>query len=218
MIEKKEFAILMSTLYEIYDKEGSATKTELYFNLLEEYPIEIIKKAVTKILKSRIYSSFPKPSDIIEAIEGSKEDLKSTALDQFQTTNSAAGNQGPYRNVKFDDPIIHIVLTAMGGWNNFCMFETSRLHWIEEEFVEKYCMFYKQFKHGELPENIVGLLGMHANSPSNTTRTGLPVYQLVHTNHPREAPKQIEEPHNERLVKNVLKELGKKIKEKNNDF
>ena len=212
--DEKQFLVLMCALYEIYDKEGSATKTEIYFNVLKEYPIEKVKAGMNKILKNRVYSSFPKPADIIEAIEGYKEDLRSIALEQFIVAKSAMGTEGPYRNVKFDDPIIHTTIAAISTWPDFCVVETSKIHWLEEEFIDKYCMFYKQFKQGYLTEMPPGLLGMHANSPSNTTRSGLPIFQLVNTKHPTNMPKQIDEP---KKNINVLKELGKKIKEKKGD-
>lgn len=207
--DEKQFLVLMCTLYEIYDKEGSATKTEIYFNVLKEYPIEKVKTGITIILKNRVYSSFPKPADIIEAIEGKKEYIETIAFEQYTAARNIDVSMN--QNVKFDDILIHATISTMGGWSTFRTIETKMLHWQEIEFVKAYCIFYRQLKNGYLEDQPVGLIGAQGNSPSNTTRSGLPVYQIVNTKHPTAGPKQIDEP---KSNINVLKELGKKIKEK----
>lgn len=203
--DEKQFAMLMITLYEIYEKKGSATKTEIYFNILEEYPIEKIKKGVTNIVKKRVYSSFPKPADIIEAIEGSYGDIEERALNCFIEAKQAIMRYGIYEHVNFD-PIVNKTIDSLGTWQEWCLTPENEWTWKGKDFVKRYNTFFKQFKDGLLADVPLCLSGINTN-PERRINDVIMQYAV-------EAPKQIDEPHKEL---NVLNELGKKIKYVNNE-
>ena len=61
----KKFSRLMYSLAEVFTSEGkpSSAKTEIYFKSMEDRRIEDVVKAIESLIKTRIYTSFPKPAE-----------------------------------------------------------------------------------------------------------------------------------------------------------
>jgi len=211
----KKIVTIMNDLAEEFepDLEISDRRVDRWDRkLLQKYGIKKVEQAADKLIDTKKYKGFPKISDMVEAIEDKIEDIEAIALVQHISARQC--NVSFDQNVKFDDVLIHATINAMGGWVKFRIVETVQLHWQEEEFIRKYCIFYRQLQKGYLEDQPSGLIGMQGNSPSNTMSDGSPRFQIVHTNHPHETPKQIEEPPQVGVskTKNVLKELKNRIK------
>ena len=135
--DKVRFAKVMVVLSEIFDqgREPSEFKIEIYFQALSEYEIGVIEKAATTIIKSRVYPAFPKPGEIIQEIEGSKEER---AVSAWGEVVEAIKRTGPYQSVCFSDSTIHSVIDFMGGWPATGDWLESELKWKQKEFERLY--------------------------------------------------------------------------------
>ena len=129
----------MVVLAEIFDQgqEPSEFKIALYFKALSDYGIEVIERAAMAIVKGRVYPAFPKPGEIIQEIEGTKENQ---AIDAWGKIVSAIRQIGPYRSVSFDDPTIHSVIEFMGGWPATGDWLEDELKWKQKEFERLYAI------------------------------------------------------------------------------
>lgn len=151
--DHKQFAVIMATLAEVFNdgKEVSKIKMEIYFKALEKYPIDHISSAISEMIKSRVYPSFPKPAEIIQEITGKEENR---AIQAWLIAFDAVGRVGNYESVKFADTAIHSVIQIMGGWPKFCMMENHEVTWKQKEFERLYEVISSQ--SGKHPEYLPG--------------------------------------------------------------
>jgi len=154
--DQSKFAELMMSLAEVFDdgKGISPVKTEIYYKALEEFSIEDVEQAVVRTIKTRTFSSFPKPGEIRKEIEGDEEER---ALKAWVKVEWAVRHVGPYPSVKFDDPVIHSVIENMGGWVDFQ--EPGVFHpvWTQKEFIAHYRAIARSTNH---PEHLEGIIEM----------------------------------------------------------
>lgn len=143
---EREFADLIKALAEIWETPMSPVKSELYFKALEDLTIEQVKRAVYQIIKSRTFASMPKPGEIREAIEGTKQDK---ATEAWLLLDYAVRYIGHWSSVQFDDSVIHSVVEAMGGWEYLCTAENSKWKWKRKEFENLYPIMAKRTSHSE---------------------------------------------------------------------
>lgn len=152
-----EFARTMMALSEVFDggREPSPLKVELYFRSLREYQIGDIKNAVSVMIRTRVFPSFPKPAEIIQEIIGTSEDR---AVSSWIMVVDAIRRYGSYDSVSFDDPVIHSVVDVMGGWPKLCQEREDDLKWKQKEFERLYLVIAG--RDGNHPEHLPGLIEM----------------------------------------------------------
>lgn len=152
--DRPKFATLMKALGETYGNTApSKERVELYFRVLSDLSIEQVEEGVIALLNTRTTTStFPVPGEIRQSLSGGQ----SAALIALDKAERAVERYGSYRSVQFDDPVIHMVISAMGGWPKFCVPDPVQAwHWYQKEF----CRMYEAFaKHGrECPEVLYGI-------------------------------------------------------------
>ena len=154
--DRQSFALIMVTLGELYDKAVSEQKIEIYFDALSAYDVDMINRAANTWIKLPGKGQFmPKPSDLIEIIDG---DSEIRAQDAWIKVEKAIRSHGSWDTVIFDDPIIHAVITSLGGWMSLAGTETERdLHFKRLEFLKS----YPKYVGRELPAQ-TPLLGRQA--------------------------------------------------------
>jgi len=153
MLDKPYFVKVMTGLCELFNKTPSEFIFDIYYEAFKEYSDEQINTAVTNCVKTYKYNTLPKPADIIEWIEGTKDDK---ALNAWLTARSAIARVGYYNSVAFGDPIISRVISEMGGWVDFCSQLTCDMPFVEKRFREIYKTFEKKDIHEPVP--LVGFL------------------------------------------------------------
>jgi len=131
--------------------------------LLKKYGIQKIKIAAEEIIKTKIYSGFPKISEIIRLIEGDIESIEDIALCQWFCVRDTIEKCGAYASIKYDDLLIHKTIKAMGGWINLCKTSLKNLPWKEKEFIKIYAIFKKQ-DITDAPEYLPGIHSNYNNS------------------------------------------------------
>lgn len=135
--DMQRFVVVMATLGEVFEKDPSEAKAEIYFQALEDLPIESVEQAASAMLKARVTASFPKPAEFRQALEGDGQDAALVALSIFRNSMKRIGS---YQDVVFEDQVISDTCHAMGGWIACC----TELDWdyAKHEFVK----FYQAFK------------------------------------------------------------------------
>lgn len=138
---KDEFKPIMFGLGEIYDKELTPNIVSIYFEIFKDYPIEQFKKAIGEVIKSHKYANLPKPAEILEYLEGTKEDI---ALIAWLKVRGAIESVGYTETVEFDDPVISHCIFQMGGWQKVCEVLNKDLPFMEKDFMELYRLYVKR--------------------------------------------------------------------------
>ena len=158
--DMKEFAGLFITMYEIFgskNRNPSKMLITAYFNALKDYSIDEVRKGISSVIQSHKYDSLPKPAQIIQHITGDPEAKALLAWDKFL---NALRQHGYYRPIQFDDPVIHSVIQAMGGWLEAGEWLEDDLRWHQQRFVDLYKALSKKKKH---PEYLPGIYELHNN-------------------------------------------------------
>lgn len=134
----KELLTIGEVFYEKKDKNQLAPEVVmLWFDALREHALQDVLRALRTHVKTPVRCKFwPKPGDIEELICGSRA---TAALEAWTKVDGAVRQQGRYRSVVFDDPMIHAVLAAMGGWQAICDVATERdMQFQRQEFCRRY--------------------------------------------------------------------------------
>lgn len=210
----KEFAVLMNTLADEFDKNNELSKEKVQRwkeMLLDQYGIDVLKEAVMKIIKTRKYSGFPKISEIIEAIEGSDEDIEEIAELQLAEVKKAIMRVGSYQSPEFDDQVIMKTIPAINNWRDFCRTENDRWPFVKKEFIKLYCMYYRRNKAGKLGDVPEYLPGENALNPGNIRLGYRPETVKIKTQYPN---KIITEPKERDMSRSILGKLAKQLKGK----
>ena len=110
---RKCFALLDAEYGDKLTEQQRIYKKELFKKLIGNKPIKAIKSMVYQIIKTRKYNSFPKIAEMIEIMEGNREEETQMAwiylLEKIE-------EEGYYMSVRFPKyPAITGVIKARGG-------------------------------------------------------------------------------------------------------
>ena len=143
--DAKQFAGIIASLSEVFESgEPSKTLIKIYWLALLDLDINDIQRAASDIIRTRVYSSLPKPADIIEAIRGTSTDRATGAWIKVLGTLRGVGS---YQSVQFDDPVIHSCIEMMGGWPELGNMHIDDEKWKQREFEKLYPIMEKRGNH-----------------------------------------------------------------------
>lgn len=135
MLDKIIFSHLLVGLGEVFDRQITEVITDIYYEALKDFSTEQVKSAVYKCIKNHKYATLPKPADILEFLEGTREDK---ALVAWLQLKEAVQKGGYYASIEFYDPIITHVVNEIGGWQAFCSSKIEDLPFIQKRFTDYY--------------------------------------------------------------------------------
>lgn len=142
--DRAQFAAIMGGLAENFNGKLSGPGLDMRFAALSEFSIEQVNAAAMACVRSRKFSCMPTIAEIIEHIEGSKEDHKVEGETQARQVLEAARRHGVYATVRFADPVTNAVVRQfLGGWANVCATKEEAHTWFVKDFSERYAE-YKQ--------------------------------------------------------------------------
>jgi len=151
MLNKEKFVDLIAKVSEVFGKDLSQEAIRIYYEVLKEYSYDQIERAFYLILQTHIYNTFPKPAEIIEAIEGKQTER---SLAAWQTVIDTVRKVGHWDSVSFDDRVIHNCIEALGDWEWLCGQTKDELKFVQKEFERLYTMFSKHPR--EAKERLIG--------------------------------------------------------------
>lgn len=150
-----EFVGMVGAVTELYGKAASEFTIAIWWGALKQYDLSAVRKAFDRHVRNPDSGQFaPKPADLIRMMGGTTQD---SALVAWAKVDRALRVVGPYRSVVFDDPLVHRVLTEMGGWVALGNKTEEEWPFIGKEFENRY-RGYKM--RNEVPEYPPVLIGM----------------------------------------------------------
>lgn len=141
MLDRTRFINMMTGLAEMYKQNLSEFMLDMYFSLLKDYTEKQVSEAIRKVMANYKYNTLPKPADILEYLEGTRDDK---ALMAWLQAKEAVQKGGYYASVVFKDPIIAHCIKELGGWQNFCCCPVKELSFLEKRFLDLYRVLEKR--------------------------------------------------------------------------
>lgn len=137
-------------------RQGGIEITEIVFRMwvkgLQDWSYSEVESAFSRFLLTD--SRMPTLNDIARILRGSEEDLALAALIKVER---AITHHGSYATVVFDDPIIHIVISDLGGWIRTCRQTEHEFTWWKKEFRERYIHQLRSGESFDIPTKLFGI-------------------------------------------------------------
>lgn len=154
--EKGKFANLLTDTMAYYGKDVSPFLLAMFWEPLSWFDYAEVHTAFAKHMASTDNGQWaPKVADIMRMIEGSSQ---SQGLQAWSKVQRAIGSVGRNQSVAFDDPLIHVVISEMGGWYELCGVTLDDLPFRAKDFEARY-RAYKSRR--ETPPFAPYLMGGH---------------------------------------------------------
>jgi phage pi2 protein 07 len=153
------FMEILDAVAEQYNKTLSDGLKELYWQGLKDYDFKAVSMALTRHIRNTENGQFmPKIADIVKMLEGSSQD---TAYSAWTKVDKAVRRVGTYSTVIFDDPLIHKVISDMGGWVQLGHKQENEWPFVAKEFENRYRGFKSRNEVPEYPTALIGMFEAH---------------------------------------------------------
>jgi hypothetical protein len=157
MQDKQRFLRNLCQLADVMrEPELSEARQMAYVQVFSKYDDEQLEQAMFKAMTTLKW--FPKPAELIELLEGKREDAALVAWEKLQ---EAVRRAGRFQSVMFDDPKIARVVDAIGGWSHVC-------DWSLREMSIHRAQFLKAYQALDTPAENRPLIGQHDAQNSAT--------------------------------------------------
>ncbi len=166
MQDRIGFVERISALAESLGVEMSEGKLWAYEQALSDYSDPQIAAAISIALKTCKF--FPKPVELIELIEGRKEDQASLAWEALLDTMQRVGT---YQSILFEDGRIARAVRLLGGWQVCCQWKTEELKFLRIDFLK----VFSSLPIDTAPEVLDGIAAINASAHGYADRIPEPV-------------------------------------------
>lgn len=133
----KKFVAIVNAADENVGKPRSKEAVAMMFEVLKDYDIADVARAVHRLMRSSPYCI--KPSDVVREIDGTASDRSAEAWQLFKR---ALYDHGSFDSVAFPDPAYHWAILKMGGWEvtarEFEQYDDRELNFREKDFRQLY--------------------------------------------------------------------------------
>lgn len=161
------FGQLLDSVGELYGKPVSEKIIPIWWASLKQFDYDAVQDAFGRFVTNSDNGQFmPKPADIIRMLQGSSVDK---ALQAWSKLDKAVREVGPYRDVVFDDPLIHAVIESMSGWIRFGTETDKEWDFVQNEFVTRYKGFKSRQETPQYPSVCVGIANAYNRSHGHET-------------------------------------------------
>lgn len=134
--DRKQFFKLIGDVHAFYQRDFSEFSGNVWWEAMHPYDFAAVSHALNRHCVNPDHGQFmPKPADVVKMLEGSTQD---SALVAWAKVDRAIRSIGRYVSVSFDDPLIHRVVTEMGGWVALGQKEEKEWPFVRNEFVNRY--------------------------------------------------------------------------------
>lgn len=157
--EFNDFATLINSVSDLYGKQVSDIALSLWWNALKHFDLVAVREALSAHVRNPDNGQFmPKPADVVRLLGGTTTD---SAMLAWSKVDKAVREVGTYRDIAFDDAIIHRVIYDMGGWSIFFGTKTEdNWPYVAKEFQTRY-RGYAITGVTEYPKLLVGMANVH---------------------------------------------------------
>lgn len=134
--QKERFGQLLIDTLSLYRVDITKSMLEIWWEDLSHFDIDAIEQAFSMHRRNPDDGQFaPKPANIVRLLGGTSKDR---AIMAWNKAKKAISSVGSYESVVFDDPIIHAVISDMGGWVTFCQGDADELKFRQNDFENRY--------------------------------------------------------------------------------
>ena len=154
--DQGRFVTILTGVADYYEKTLPASVISLYWAGLRAYDLAAVEKAMWEHTQSPDEAGrwMPKIADIKQKLEGRTQDQASVA---WAKVDSAVRKVGTYRDVVFDDGMIHRVLSDMGGWISLGTKTEDEWPFVAKEFENRYRGYRLRSEAPEFPPVMIGI-------------------------------------------------------------
>ena len=146
-------------VYAFYEKDLSDFSLDLWWRAMKRYDLSAIIEGFNRHVMNPDQGKWlPKPADIIKMIDGGTQD---SALIAWAEVDRRMREVGTYQSIVFDDPLIHRVLSDMGGWIPLGMKTETEWPFVAKEFENRYRGYKARNEIPEYPSHLIGLAEAH---------------------------------------------------------
>jgi hypothetical protein len=153
--DKPGFFALIADVYAFYKSDFSEFAGRVWWEAMLPYDFAAVADALNRHCVNPDSGQFlPRPADVVKMLSGSTQDA---ALVAWSKVDRAVREVGTYRSVVFDDPVIHRVVTDMGGWVPLGAKAEDEWPFVRNEFVNRYRGYRMR---SETPDYLPVLIGI----------------------------------------------------------
>jgi hypothetical protein len=165
--DRLAFAEVMHAVHALYRVDLSEAVLGIWWEAMRSYDLAEVQHALNRHAMNPDNGQYlPKPADVVRLLQGSTLDVAHLAWTKLMRAVSRAG---AYQSVVFDDPLMHAVVSDMGGWPELCRKRVEEIPFAEREFVERYRGYRVRGGATRYPSYLPGLAEQH------NAAAGLPV-------------------------------------------
>ncbi|MCM1128975.1 MAG: DUF6475 domain-containing protein [Alistipes senegalensis] len=155
----EKFEDMLSGVGEVYGKELSEFALAIWWEALKGYDLTAMRNALSRYVTNPDNGQFmPKPADVVRMMGGTTTDR---ALLAWEKVDRTVRQVGVYKDVVFDDALIHRVLQDMGGWIRLGDKKESEWPFVAKEFETRYRGYALRGLAPEYPAVLTGIANAH---------------------------------------------------------
>ncbi|SFK64043.1 hypothetical protein SAMN05216302_101144 [Nitrosomonas aestuarii] len=155
----EKFRIGLSGVHDFYEKSLSDFTLDLWWNAMKRFDLKAIVEGFNRHVSNPDQGKWmPKPADIIKMIKGGTQD---SALIAWAAVDKHLRQVGTYQSIIFDDPLIHRVLSDMGGWILLGTKKDEEWPFVAKEFEARYRGYKSRNEIPDYPSHLIGIAEMH---------------------------------------------------------
>lgn len=113
----EELLSLVMALAAAYRQEADKATQTAYLLGLSDIPLDKLRGTIIRAMQTE---QFMPTVATLRRLAGFELSTKSRAVVAFDALGDAVTNQGAYRSVRFDDPILNATVQSLGGWVGIC--------------------------------------------------------------------------------------------------
>lgn len=146
------FSARLVELGEVFDVKLTESKLLLYFQALQDLPLDAVQHAIIDALRTQKF--FPRPAELRACAVGDNEDVAEHAWMEYK---KLARRVGGYMSPEMDATLADTLTAVFGGWQQACWTELSPEMWTAKR--KEFGRVYRVLTHrgvGHDPKRLVG--------------------------------------------------------------
>jgi uncharacterized protein DUF6475 len=156
--DQPAFVALLTGVCAYYRQDASDFTLGLWWEACQGFDLAEVSRALNAHAMNPDVGQFaPKVADVVKQLQGTTADQAALAWAKVMRAVSSAGC---YADVAFDDPLIHVVLSELGGWPKLCHTKAEELDFTRSTFVKRYRGLTLQ-RPTTWPDRLMGLANAH---------------------------------------------------------
>ena len=153
--DREAFVSTLTQAMAYYGKECSPFVVGIFWDGLSRFGLDEVQRAFGIHANDPDRGQFaPKIADITRLLEGS---TATQGMRAWAVVERALRSVGSYQTVVFDDPLIHAVISDMGGWIKLCQTPADELPFRARDFERAYSAFKHRREMPPYPAKLIGI-------------------------------------------------------------